>query len=681
MRTLQFLLSVFFFSLFAMAQTPILLNLMPVPAKVQVGAGQLVVDQAFTAVRTGQRDDRLDRGISRFLDQVSRQTGMRLNGQPADASNATLVIRAENAGRKVQELDEDESYTLEVTPSRATLTAANALGALHGLQTFLQLIEPTPAGFGVPAITIQDQPRFRWRGLLVDASRHFIPIEVLKRNLDGMAAVKMNVLHWHLSDDEGFRVESKRFPKLHERGSEGQCYTQAEIRDLVAYARDRGIRVVPEFDMPGHSRSWMAGYPELASVPGSYRAGRIADADTVMDATRDGTYKFLDKFVGEMAALFPDAYFHIGGDEVNNKPWDSNPKIQEFIRAHGMKNNRDLQAYFNQRLQKIVQKHGKIMMGWDEVLHPDLPKTVLVESWRGQDSLAEAAKQGHLGLLSYGYYLDLMWPAARHYAVDPMTMTGGAAALTAEEQKRILGGEACMWSEFVTPETIDSRIWPRLAAIAERLWSPQETRDNQSMYRRLEEVSWRLGWLGLNHESNYPLLLQRLAGRDDIAALRVLADAVEPTKDYTRTEVFPQPPVKSTPLNRLVDAARPESTVARQFAELVESYLQSGYKDSAAEAQIRAWLVKWRDNDANLQPVLDRSFLLAEDKPLSEDLATLATAGLEALDSIGKNQPLPDAWRTAQLAVVERSMKPRANLLVMVAPPIQKLIAATASSH
>ena len=676
-----------------MAQIPSSLNLMPVPAKVQVGTGQLVVDQSFTAVSNGQRDARLDSGISRFLNQVSRQTGMTLNGQPADASSATLVIRAENAGRKVQELDEDESYTLEITTLRATLTAPNALGVLHGLQTFLQLIEPTPAGFAVPVITIRDQPRFAWRGLLIDVSRHFIPIEVLERNLDGMAAVKMNVLHWHLSDDEGFRVESKRFPKLQELGSEGQYYTQSEIRDFVAYARDRGIRVVPEFDMPGHSRSWMAGYPELASVPGSYRAGRIADADTVMDPTRDGTYKFLDKFIGEMAALFPDAYFHIGGDEVINKPWDSNPKIQEFIRAHGMKNNRDLQAYFNQRLEKIVHKHGKIMMGWDEVLHPELPKTVVVESWRGQDSLAEAAKLGHRGLLAYGYYLDLMWPAARHYAVDPMAMTmakpGGAAVLTAEEQKRILGGEACMWSEFITPETIDSRLWPRLAAIAERFWSPQETRDNQSMYRRLGELSWRLGWLGLNgvskyesnYESNYALMLHRLAGSNDIAALRVLAEVVEPTKDYTRTEVFPQPPVKSTPLNRLADAARPESTVARQFAEMVETYLQSGHKDSAAEAQIRAWLVKWRDNDANLQPVLDRSFLLVEDKPLSEDLATLATAGIQALDSIDQNQPLPDAWRTQQLAVVDRSMKPRANLLLMVAPPIQKLIAATAFSH
>jgi len=683
MRTLQCFLIVFFFSLVATAQIPSTFNLMPVPTKVEVGAGQLVVDQSFTAISTGQKDIRLDRGIARFLGQVSRQTGMQLNGQPATAFSATLVIRAGNAGRKVQELGEDESYTLEITTSRATLTAPNALGALHGLQTFLQLIEPTPTGFAVPVISIQDQPRFAWRGLLIDVSRHFIPTEVLKRNLDGMAAVKMNVLHWHLSDDEGFRVESKRFPKLHQLGSEGQYYTQAEIRDFVAYARDRGIRVVPEFDMPGHSRSWLAGYPELASMPGPYKAGRIANADTVMDPTRDLTYRFLDKFIGEMTVLFPDAYFHIGGDEVTNKPWDSNPKIQAFIRARGMKNNRDLQAYFNRRLQKIVKQHGKIMMGWDEVLHPDLPKTVVVESWRGQDSLAEAAKQGHGSLLAYGYYLDLMWPAARHYAVDPMTMTkpGAAAALDAEEQKRILGGEACMWAEFITPETIDSRLWPRLAAIAERFWSPQETRDNQSMYRRLDEVSWRLGWLGLNQESNYALMLHRLAGSHDIAALRILADVVEPTKDYTRTEVFPQPPVKSTPLNRLADACRPESTAARQFAELVDTYLQSGSKDSAAEARIRASLVKWRENGANLQPVLDRSFLLAEDKPLSEDLAALAAAGLEALDSIGKNQPLPDALRTGHLAVVERSMKPRANLLVMVAPPIQRLIEATASSH
>jgi hexosaminidase len=271
----------------------------------------------------------------------------------------------------------------------------------------------------------------------------------------------------------------------------------------------------------------------------------------------------------------------------------------------------------------------------------------------------------------------LMWPASRHYAVDPME--GAAATLTAEEKSRILGGEACMWSEFVSPENIDSRIWPRLAAIAERFWSPQSTRDADSMYRRLDEASWRLGWTGLTHESNYAPRLHRLAGADHIGALRILADVVEPVKDYNRVEIFPQPPVNSTPLNRLVDAARPESAVARRFAELVEAYIQGGFQDSAAEGKIRTWLAKWRDKHSNLQPLLERSFLLAEDKPLSEDLSALAAAGLEALDGIGKNQPLPDAWRVQQLALVEQAKKPRADLLLMVAQAIQKVIDAAAS--
>jgi hexosaminidase len=343
-----------------------------------------------------------------------------------------------------------------------------------------------------------------------------------------------------------------------------------------------------------------------------------------------------------------------------------------------MKTNQDLQAYFNQRLEKIVHKHGKIMMGWDEVLHPDLPKSVVVHSWRGPESLAAAARQGHNTLLSNGYYLDLMWPAARHYAVDPMA--GEAATLTPEEAKHVLGGEACMWAEYITPETIDSRIWPRMAAVAERLWSSQNVTDAKSMYARLDEMSVRLGWLGLTQESNYVPMLRRLAGTDDIRALRVFADTVEPTKDYTRSEIFPEPPVQRVPLNRLVDAARPESAVARQFSELVAQFAASSYKDASAEAQIRAWLVKWQGNHANLKPLLEGSFLLNEDQPLSEDLATLSAAGLQALDAIGKNQPLADTWKVEQLAVVERSMQPRANLLIMVAPSIQKLIEAAPHS-
>jgi len=655
----------------AEAQSQSAFNLMPMPTSVQPGVGRLPIDQSFCVSITGIGDETLERGAVRFLAELSRQTGIFFKRKPVDSPSPTLWLHAVHVREKVQGLSDDESYQLVISASGASLTAPSSLGILHGLQTFLQLVETTANGFSVPVITIKDGPRFAWRGLLIDVGRHFIPLEVLKRNLDGMAAVKMNVLHLHLYDNEGFRVESRHFPKLQEEGSDGLYYTQNEIRELVAYAHDRGIRIVPEFEMPGHSRSLFVGYPQLASGPGPYKI-EPGGADAVMDPTQEGTYKFIDKLIEEMARLFPDDYFHIGGDEVNGSQWDANPKIQAFIRSHGMKSNQDLQAYFNQRLQKILSKHHKIMMGWDEVLHPDLPKTVVVQSWRGQQSLATAAQQGYRGLLSFGYYLDLMWPASQHYAVDPMS--GAAASLKPEEKSRILGGEACMWSEWITPENIDSRIWPRNAAIAERLWSPPEVQDPGSMYARLHALSRQLEWLGMTHRSSMDLAFYRMAGTNDIAALRTLADAVEPVKDYTRMNSLKTVWDFRGPLNRLVDIARPESDQARRFRDVVQTYIGSGYKDQTSEREIRTRLVAWRDNDARLHPLLVRSFLLNELSPLSEDLSSLGAAGLVALDYLDKSEPSPNLWRTQQLALVERARTAKADLLLMVVEPVQQLI-------
>src|SRR5439155_24132521 len=249
----------------ATAQSQPPLNLMPQPANVKLASGALTVDANFTIAFTGHTEPRLDRAAERFVTQLQRQSGLLLTKPARDTARALLVVHTDHASKEIQELGEDESYTLEVTATGAKLNAANPLGVLRGLQTFLQLVEVSPNGFAAPAVTIQDQPRFAWRGLMIDVSRHFIPLDVLKRNLDGMEAVKMNVFHWHLSENQGFRVESRKFPKLHELGSDGLYYTQDEIRELIAYARDRGIRVVPEFDMPGHSTAWFVGYPELAS--------------------------------------------------------------------------------------------------------------------------------------------------------------------------------------------------------------------------------------------------------------------------------------------------------------------------------------------------------------------------------------------------------------------------------
>ena len=341
MRNLRLTSFLFILAGFAVAQTQPQLNLMPMPASVQPGSGQLPITQSFSVTVTGTHDATLDAAVQRFTKQLSLQTGIPF--RPKDSAAATLTVHADKGLEPIQKLGEDESYQLTVSDSGAQLTASTALGALHGLQTFLQLVTITPSGFAAPAVTIKDQPRFPWRGTMIDVSRHFIPIDVLKRNLDGMAAVKMNIMHWHLSDDQGFRAQSKVFPKLTGMGSDGQFYTQEEIRDLIAYAHDRGIRVVPEFDMPGHSRSWVVGYPELASGPGPFT---LEQGDPILDPTREETYKFLEKFIAEMAKLFPDPYFHIGGDEVDGKQWDANPKIQEFIHAHGMKNNQDLASLF-----------------------------------------------------------------------------------------------------------------------------------------------------------------------------------------------------------------------------------------------------------------------------------------------------------------------------------------------
>ena len=651
------------------------IDVMPMPAKVTMGEGQLAIDRSFSVAVTGRTDTHLQRAVDFFLENLKTQTGMLVfDGKAADPTKATLTIRSDSDSKEVQELGEDESYELKVTHDGATLIASTTLGVMRGLQTFLQLVRISDSGYAVPVLSIEDAPRFPWRGLMIDVSRHFMPMNVLKRNLDGMAAVKLNVFHWHLSDNQGFRVESRRFPKLQLLGSDGQYYTQAEVREIIAYARDRGIRVVPEFDMPGHTTAWFVGYPELASAPGPYEIERKWGVfDPAMDPTQEQTYKFLDEFIGEMAKLFPDQYFHIGGDEVNGKQWDSNLAIRDFKRLHGIKSDEELQTYFVQRVQKIVAKHGKTMVGWDEVLSPASPNSIVIQSWRGQDSLAAAAKQGFRGLLSYGYYLDLNWSAARHYEVDPLAAS--AANLSPEEKKRILGGEACIWSEYVSPENIDSRIWPRGAAIAERLWSQPDVRDADSMYARMDEVSRKLDFIGLTHNANYLPMLERIAGNRDSSAVRVLADAVEPVKDYAREELAISPATSATPLYRVIDAARPESEIARKADKLVAAFL-SGSASQQQTAELRNLFTSWKDNDAKLEPLAE-SFLLKEVIPISQALAHVGADGLQAMEYLSNHQNAPADWTDEQLAFLKDAAKPSAQLFLAVVPSVERLVRAT----
>ena len=332
-------------------------TLLPAPLKLSVDSGKLPWTSAVKVSIPHFRDSRLDAAVERALVEIEQKTGVPRAREIGTDATGGVVVDVKGAGEAVQSLNEDESYTLTVTTAEATLNAATVVGAMRGLETLLQLVQTDGTAFFVPAVRIEDSPRFQWRGLMIDVGRHFEPVEVIKRNLDAMAAVKLNVFHWHLTEDQGFRIESKLYPKLTGMGSDGLFYTQEQAREIVAYARAQGIRVVPEFDMPGHTKSWFVGHPELASAPGPYTIRReFGIEDAAMDPTRESTYKLIDGFLGEMSAIFPDAYMHVGGDESNGKQWAANPKIQEFMRAHGLKDSAALQAYFNQQLLKILEE-------------------------------------------------------------------------------------------------------------------------------------------------------------------------------------------------------------------------------------------------------------------------------------------------------------------------------------
>jgi hexosaminidase len=652
------------------SQTP-QLNLMPVPASVKFQRERLAIDSSFRVATRGHSDARLLGGISRFLKRLEGRTVLTFApGLAPDDQTTPLIIHCEGPGQNIPSVNENESYHIDITRRQALLSAPTVVGALRGLETLLQLVDADRNGYFLPGVQIDDQPRFPWRGLLIDVARHFETIEVLKRNLDAMAAVKLNVFHWHLTEDQGFRVESKKFPKLHQLGSDGNYYTQDQVREIIAYARDRGIRVVPEFDIPGHSTSWLVGHPELGSAPGPYTIERRPGIfEPALDPTREETYKFLETFLGEMAALFPDDYLHIGGDENEGKQWDRNPAIQAFMQKKGIKNNHELQAYFNTRLLKILQKHGKKMIGWDEILQPGLPKDIVIHSWRGTAALAEAARKGYDGILSNGYYIDLIQPASQHYVADPLPAD---STLTPEEAKHVLGGEATMWGEWVTPETIDSRIWPRTAAIAERLWSPRTVNDVNDMYRRLAAISLQLEELGLTHKRNQEMMLRRLVRNDDVGPLRTLISVVEPVKEYRRYQMRPQ--TMLSPLTGAVDVATPDAEAARRFTWMVKEFLNDGPRFELYRAELGDMLAGWQTSGASLGPVIDRSPALKEIKPLAQNLSQLGATGLEAISYLKLGMPPPRGWRETSLAKVEEAAKPYGALEFVVVAGVKQLV-------
>ena len=654
--------------------------LLPLPAQTTWGRAALPLKSPLSLVLETDLDPRVA--------AAARQTIKLLpNGSAAPAAGPTLQIRYGRTG--VAEKQDEEMYNLRITPLGISILAPTSLGALRALATLAQLPRREGRRWVLPETDIQDRPRFAWRGLLIDAARHFLPVAVIKRNIDGMAAVKLNVLHWHLTDDQGFRVESKTFPRLHQVGStDGLYYTQAEVREVLAYAAARGIRVVPEFDVPSHTTSWIVAYPRLRAIDSTYAPYQLwRTTNVAIDPTRETTYSFLDSLLTEMTGLFPDPYFHIGGDENDGRNWRRSPRIvafmreKGFVRKDGQPDKSQLQTYFNRRVLALVQRQGKIMVGWDEILGPDLPAPIVIESWRGPKGVAEAVRRGHPALRAHGYYLDLMHPAATHYAADPLQGVPDSLA------HRVLGGEAAMWGEFADSIIYESRVWPRAAAVAERLWSPAALTQNvPDMYRRLALVNKQLDAMGLRHRRAPARLLPELAGPGatavELAALRELAAVVEPVKDYQRHfQGFTY--TTETRLNRLVDIAAAESEVARRFAAAVDSLLgrpATGpartavaneiiamasaaplLRTAANRAQIkllREQLQTWQQTDFRLAPLLARQPALREYAPLSANLSALATLLLLRLTQLESSAALPAGRAPARLLLPAPLSKP-----------------------
>ncbi|WP_452602271.1 beta-N-acetylhexosaminidase [Pontimicrobium sp. MEBiC06410] len=607
-------------------------NLMPWPKKIETTTTNFLINSNVTISINGADEGRVCNVATNFLRRLTNRTGVFIdNGFPLYNKPASIEVTFKTVASL--NINTDESYNLIVNSNNIQITSNTDVGAIRGLETLLQLTNYNENGYYFEGVTISDSPRFVWRGLMIDAARHFQPIDVIKRNLDAMASVKLNVFHWHLTDDQGFRVESKTYPKLQELASDKQYYTQEQIKDVVAYATNLGIRVVPEFDVPGHASAILTAYPELGSKEDyNYAIERYAGVfDPTLNPTRDITYTFLENLFTEITPLFPDEYFHIGGDENEGKHWDENKEIQAFKVKHKLKTNHDLQTYFNIKLEKILNKLGKKLMGWDEIMTKDMPTSAVIHSWRGENegmekggSLIKAAKTGYQTVLSNGYYIDRMLSVEHHYSIDPI----GNVKLTKEERKRILGGEATMWSELVTPLTIDSRIWPRTAAIAERFWSPKTINNIDNMLHRLKDVNNKLEELGITHIKNRAVILRNISNHNDNEALKTLSRLCEPLKVYTRNKGGTE--YKSfSPFTLFADACVADAEEATAFNKLIAR--ENGITENNL-AEIKNYLKKWATNYEGLTPIIKNPNIKPLE-PLSKNLSLTSTLILKSINN------------------------------------------------
>ncbi|WP_032469200.1 beta-N-acetylhexosaminidase [Vibrio mimicus] len=788
------------------------LVLMPYPQSVTLQEGKVALDQNFSIFIKGYDSPRVVFNAKRTMERLYRQTGLpMLNWQAKSEKEATLVIDIANApSSAIQNIDSDESYRLTITNGQIQLSAPEPYGAFHGLETFLQLVTTDATGYFVPAVSIVDKPRFKWRGVSYDTARHFIELPVILRQLDAMASAKMNVFHWHIWDDQGIRIQLENYPRLWQVTSDGDYYSKDDIRKVVAYARNLGIRVIPEISLPGHASAVAHAYPQLMSGLGeqSYPQQRGWGVfEPLMDPTNPELYTMLASVFDEVVELFPDEYFHIGGDEPNYQQWRDNPKIQTFIKQHQLDGERGLQSYLNTQVEKMLNERGKKITGWDEIWHKDLPKSIVIQSWQGHDSIGRAAKEGFQGLLSTGYYLDQPQPTSYHYRNDPMPKgitvddqlhqgekfvtydwvkprnkggprkgnltiiegqdgkvraftdyngksreevyvleyvpgvkfrghfdnfmsytefnyqfsgdqlkegsyqrignvrwpttgtlvassdsvantipepNGGyPAQLSKEQEPLILGGEITIWGENLDSMTIEQRLWPRSYAIAERLWSSETLTDEASMYRRMRALdSWSEISLGLRHNADVRVMMQRLANGADVAPLLMLAQYVEPAQYYARHwEKWISTPNKGDlynqyeRLNRFADALPVESYATYEMETWVANLtLAAGDADQQSLQQLANQYQMAKFAAQQSRAIFAANVASVNSVSIADATVEVADLGLLLVDTLARGERITAEQRAQYQAILDKNAVIFDETIVAIGRPTEQLL-------
>jgi hexosaminidase len=509
------------------------LHIVPNPVEMITQDGDFIINGRTIIHYMG--DDDLEKEATYLTDLIEVISGLDIKVSDQNRSKNTIGLSINS------DMSNPEGYVLSVLKDRITIEGGSPSGVFYGIQTLRQLFPEVPEDYkgklSAACIEIRDEPRFKYRGIMLDVGRHFFPVEFIKEYIDLIALHKMNTFHWHLTEDQGWRIEIKNYPELTKVGAfrketligharnkpweydgkqYGGFYSQEDIKEVVNYALERNVTIIPEIEMPGHSTAALASYPNLGCTGGPYEvASRWGVKSDVYCAGKDSVFTFLENVLDEVIELFPGKYIHIGGDECPKGSWEECPDCQARIKAEGLKDEHELQSYFIRRMEKYLLSKGRYIIGWDEILEGGLAPEATVMSWRGEKGGIEAAKQNHDVIMSPNTYVYLDYYQAEPEN-EPLAIGGFLtldkvynyepvpASLDAEEKKFVLGGQANVWTEYIsTTDYAEYMTFPRATALAEVLWSPAEKKDFADFTERLKSFTYQLDRLDVNYAKHF----------------------------------------------------------------------------------------------------------------------------------------------------------------------------------